>query len=602
MFSLKSTCNRIQVDKASINKINNKSAFHTNSMKYSGYVNQNSGKYKTITEGQVTSISMINVTPHTVTIDFTYVSNPVYFEMALVNIQDATDRHAFELYASPYTFTRLRPNSYYTITAKSTFISTNTYSKVFPSAILTLFEGPPRDLSMNTILNKSAVLNFTPSIGDPTYFTLNIIDTNDPTNIQFYQHIKPTFTPFYIIGLQPNITYDVSLSSYYSDTNNTYTVYKPAFFKTYYEDNPVLYSIMYITNMGASIQFEYTGSPSYNLLELTNVNDTTDTYTIKDTELYNNITFDDLRVDSSYNLTLTSVYITGNTYSKGQLNAFHTWNENEIPSAQVLSILGDSVRISFTAAIGNVLSYNIYLIDENQNIFQQFFQTVPAFVLFSNLEVYTNYYLFIESVYIENRIYTYFYPNNIHTLNEGPVTDIYYNYISNNSARISFPASPGINMCYNIKYKGAKNNTKTYSINGIKTTEVNLTNLSIHTSYSVTVTTYYILHNHYYSLSKTNLFTTANEGPTTIYNVEVISNTNDIAISFINTYGYPSDYIFHATSSSTDFSGNFIGLANRQYTYTLSGLSTDMSYDVYVITKYDTNQSYTTTWPNKIRI
>lgn len=597
MFSLKSICNRIQVDKASINKINNKSSIHTKSMKYSKYVNLGSGNYRTIIEGQVTRITMTYATPHTATVVFTHVSNPVYFEMLCVNIQDATDRHIFEIYASPYTFTGLRPNSYYTITASATFISTNTYTSVFPSIIQTLNEGPPVDLSMNNILNISAVLNFTPSIGDPTNFTLNIINTKDPdpTNILFFQHVKPPFSPFIITGLQPDITYDVSLSSYYSATNNTYHVYKPAFFQTYNENYPVLNSIYNITNVGATITIKYTGTPSYNLLQLINVKDSNDTYTIQDTKLNNTNTFNGLRIDASYNLTITSVYITGHTFSIRQPNAFHTWNENVIPSAQIIQILGNEIRISYTAAIGNVLNYIVSLIDTRGNTFTQSFQNVPNYVLFSNLKVYTNYRLTIASVYIINT-YRYTYPTYIQTLNEGPVTDIYYSNISNTSATISFPASPGIDMNYNITYRGERNNTKSFSINGLYTTENRLTGLNIYTPYSVIITTQY--RNNSYTFGKQTLFTTLNEGATTINSVTVQSNRKDIDITIINAYGNPRSYSFYAEN----IVGFYIGLANTPYTYTLSGLSAGVPYKVSVVTEYNTANSYTAIWPLTITL
>lgn len=600
MFSLKSICSRIQVDKASINKINNKSSFQTKSMKYSQYVNPRSRNYRTITEGQVTSITMTYVTPHTATVVFTYVSNPVYFEMVLVNIQDATDTHVFEVYASPYTFTGLRPNSYYTITTYATFVSTNTYSKVYPSAIKTLFEGPPTDLSMVDIFNIRATLYFTPSIGNPTNFTLNIIDTKDPTNILFFQNQTPPFSPFFITGLQPDITYDITLSSYYSATNNTYTVYKPAYFQTYRENYPVLNSIHNITNVGATITIEYTGTPSYNSLQLINVNDSTDTYTITDTQLNNTNTFNGLRVDSSYNLTVTSVYITEHTLSISQPNAFHTWNENVIPSAQIIEIFGNEIRISYTAAIGKVLDYIVSLTDTNDNTFTQSFQNVPNYVLFSNLEVYTNYTLTIATVYILNT-YLYTYPTYIQTLNEGPVIDISYSNISNTSAVISFPASPGIDMTYNITYKGERNNTKSYSINGLTSTAIRLTGLSIYTPYSVIITTQYLQNSYTFGIQ--TLFTTLNEGATTISNLTVQTNNNAIAITIINTYGNPRSYSFYATSSSSvNIVGIYIGLANTQYTYTLSGLSVGVPYTVSVVTEYDTENSYKTIWPLTITL
>ena len=152
------------------------------------------------------------------------------------------------------------------------------------------------------------------------------------------------------------------------------------------------------------------------------------------------------------------------------------------------------------AAAGNVLNYKVSLtdIDGDGDKFTQSFINVPDFVLFSNLKVYTNYILTITSSYIIND-YTYQYPTYIQTLNEGPVTDIFVSNILNTSASISFPASPGINMNYNIVYKGERNNTTIYSINGLTTTDISLSKLSIYTPYSVNITTFYKIDNNNYS-------------------------------------------------------------------------------------------------------
>jgi hypothetical protein len=70
-------------------------------------------------------------------------------------------------------------------------------------------------------------------------------------------------------------------------------------------------------------------------------------------------------------------------------------------------------------------------------------------------------------------------------------------------------------------------------------------------------------------------------------------------------------HYLYAKSSSIDASGNYIdrdvsgiyiGLANTQYTYNLTGLSVDISYNISVVTEYETKNSYTTTWPNVIKI
>ena len=538
MFSLKSICNNIQVDKASINKINNKSSIHSKSMKYASYVNPKSGNYKTITEGQVTTITMTYATPNTATIAFTYVSNPLYFEMAIVNIQDTTDRQMVEMYSSPYTFTNLKPNSYYTITTYATFVSTNTYTKVFPSAIKTLHEGPPTNIMIQDILYNSAIISFTIPIGNPTYVNLTLLTTTN-TDTLFYPEIK---SPFLITGLQPDITYDISICSFYSSTQNTYSVYKVAAFETFDENYPIINSITNITNMGVTINYEYTGAPTYNSIQLINANDSTNTYMIKDTDFLKTVTFDKLHIDSSYNLILTSLYNTGHIFPVNQPNAFHTFNEDMIAGASVYSILGKTITFKLSPAVGNVVSYIVALTDINGNVTSHSYTSAPEYVVFSNLDANTNYRLTVISNYLFNS-YTYQYPGYIQTLNEGPVTDISYSNVLNTSAQISFTPSPGSGMTYNITYKGQRNDTTRYSINGQQTTVVSLNNLSIY------------------------------------------------------AYGYPISYSFYVNDV---MNGIYIGLANTQQIYTLSGLSTGMSYTISIVTEYASNRSYTTTWPMAI--
>jgi hypothetical protein len=127
-------------------------------------------------------------------------------------------------------------------------------------------------------------------------------------------------------------------------------------------------------------------------------------------------------------------------------------SESKVPSAQVLSVLGNEITISFINAIGNVLRYNVALTDPTGNTSNQFFYTVPEHVIFSNLEPFTNYTLTITSIY-KLKSYIYQYPTDIQTLNEGPTLNILSSDISNVSAFISFTASPGENPTYDVTYE-----------------------------------------------------------------------------------------------------------------------------------------------------
>ena len=606
-FSLKQICNKIPFDKSSINKIKDKSATSTQALQYSNYVSNNRRIYKTIMEGQVTILNMISATPNTATITYSAVAKPIYVSMIAVNIQDNTDSHQVNVYSSPYIFQNLRPNSYYTINTYTVYTSGNRFSNVFTNAILTLNEGPPLEpIFITNPEYDSAILNFVSSIGSPSQFDLTVINVDDIYDTNYYPNIK---SPFLITGLEPNIKYDISLSSYYSLSNNTYYVYKTGiygFFRTYNENYPVYINVSNVTNLSATINFSFTGNPSYNLIKLTNQLDHTDVYSVKDIEGNTTIHFNDISINSTYDLTITSYYdVTNHTYTISKKSIFRTLFESEVSDITIVSKSGNQITISFLPSTGFVYSYVIKLRGQtNGQLFELSYNTYPSFVTFSNLSLDTSYNLNVETKYISN-IYTSIFPEIIHTLNEGAITNMYYSNVENTSARVSFTPSPGDNPTYYISYAGIRNNTTTYYINGLKDTYFNLTDLIINTPYSFTVNTYYtnpVLYEsfHIYSFRYEELFTTLNQGKTTIFNIDVSSTYIDI--TFINTYGIPSSYLLKAVDIyNNNISSIYTGRSDTTYTIRLSGLSTSTSYTVSINTKYDDiPREYLTTYPTPV--
>ena len=612
-FSLKKICNKIPFDKTSINKIKDRSSESTQALLYSKYVNNNRRIFKTIVEGQVTSITMIFATPNTATITFSYVSNPIYIMMIVTNIQDITDTHQVNVYTNPYTFTNLKPNSYYTINSYTVYVSGNRYLKIFSNAILTLNEGPPLEpIYITNPEFNSATLNFRYSIGNPTLFNLTVINVENRYQTYYYPNI---ISPFFITGLEPNIKYDISLSSYYSNTQNTYFLYKSGidgfFFKTFNENYPVYIDTLNITNLSAIIHYSFTGNPTYNLISLINEIDPTDIYLIRDTEYKTEITFSPLRINSTYNLILSSYYAeTDHTYTINVPKIFTTLYESKVSNVKIISLFGNAVNISLSQAAGEVYRYVIDLIGEtNGGSFKKSYNTYPAYVTFSNLILNTNYILTIQSIYITN-IYTTD-PINVKTLNEGSITNIGYNNVENTSANINFLSSPGNNPTYYIKYNGLINNTNTVFIDAVKSTSFNLTNLSTNTPYSVTVDTYYTdpdLYQSYHVYSYTNplLFSTLNQNETTISAIDI--GYNYIDVTFINTFGFPN--LFSIIATETNNIQNFVdkqytGQANTKSTIRIDGLLASTSYNISINTIYytindDISRNYVTNYPTPI--
>lgn len=602
IFLLNQLCSNIPVDKKTTTKNTDKSSGNSQKMRYSKYVNQNSRNYYKITETEIITLTVLSVTPKSATITYTYNTKPGYVNMIVTNIQDVLDTHAFVVYDIPFTITGLSPNSYYTINTNIVFVSGNSYPKTFENAIKTLLEGPPLEpITITSPQYNSAILNFGLPIGNITSVNLTVLKNQDTSQRLFFPNI---ISPFLISGLDPDITYDISLSSFYDSTQNSYSIlYKPALFKTFFENYPVLISATNIENTAVTITFSFTGTPSSNILILTNANNVYDTSFSKiNITGDSRITFTGLHIDTSYNLEITSVYnASGHIYPILFTNVFHTLNESPVYTPRVTVILGDRITLTFIPASGNVLNYVVNLIDTNGNTVSKTYPTYPDSVTFYDLTNSTNYTLTITSNYSDNS-YTYTYPNYILTLTEGPVKQIAPTTITNRSVVISFSASPGSVSTYAYQYQGEINNVDHYSGEELTSTIFALMDLAINTPYTVMITTNYA-NGHSYSNTFLNLFTTLNEGPSSIFNININIHTNSIDITFINMYGYPSEFVFYAKPSSygSDISGNYEGIANLTYTYTLTGLSIFTDYTISIVTYYNTT-SYTTIYPEPITI
>lgn len=610
MFPLRQICNTIPIDKATLKKTANASQ----AMLYSKYASGNRRIYKTVIEGQVVEIKMIRSTPNTATITHNSVAKPLYIEITVINTQNRIDTQTLEVYDNPYIITNLQPNAYYTISAYTVYKSGNRYLNVFENVVRTLFEGPPREeIKITNPEYDSAVLSFKTAIGVPTSINLTVLNNANTSERFFYSSIS---SPFLITGLAPNVLYDVSLSSFYSQTQNSYSAeYKSAMFQTYNENYPVFLGVTNITHVGATITFRYTGYPLKNIITVTNVKIPTNIVTITDTIMNNNnnnvtsVTFDTLPIDSSFNLTITSIYTdtryTGqHTYPKDISNVFHTLNENPIPEmkeSDILKVLGDYLRIKYTQAPGNVLSYDITLVQVDNNgqivpngqTIHYNYTTVPLFIEFPYLAVFTKYRLTIRSNYIGNRSYLYTYPTNITTLNQGPISNLTYSNLENTTVTVSFTPAPGEGQTYNVIYRGQRNNITVYFINDLQVPTFNLTGLSIFTPYYFTISSFYDDGNSY-KYTYTNpvdnaLFITFNENSSTILQVDPSSNY--INIQFRNVFGTPKLYTLFAKNAllGQNISETYDSNADRGVTITIPGLTPSTAYMISMETKYETS-------------
>ena len=339
---------------ALVNKTN-KSSSNSRLIRYSTYIQSRRNSH-VVYEGQVNSLKMTLSTPNTATLEFTYSGKPSYIKLIVQNIQLLSDIQTFTMTSSPYTITGLTPNSYYMVDTYTMFNTGNEYKKTYLNSVSTLNEGPPLNVNITNPLHDHAILNFTPSIGNPSRFILDVINSADATDVLNFQNVT---SPFMIVGLTPNTTYDISLSSYYNTTSNSYVSYTSSAFETFFENYTAIADIINLTNMSATLSYVYTGYPTDIIFTITNANLPTDTYTISN--IGDSVTFSDIRIDASYNISINTIYSTGHNYITSLPNAFHTLNESLIENFNIIQILGDSLIVNFTKSYGNPIRYTATL-------------------------------------------------------------------------------------------------------------------------------------------------------------------------------------------------------------------------------------------------
>jgi sugar lactone lactonase YvrE len=226
------------------------------------------------------------------------------------------------------------------------------------------------------------------------------------------------------------------------------------------------------------------------------------------------------------------------------------------------------------------------------------YTTIPNSVSYINLLHNTSYRLTVQSVYSDNT-YTYTIP--INTLNESAVTNISYSNLGNTSAYIYFNTSPGNSPTYLIKYQGTRIDTRIrYATpNPPTATNVNLTGLTINVPYDITVTTIYS-NNNLYSYTVNSLFTTLNQGLTQISSITNITTTS-FNIVYINTYERVNSYLFTIKQNGTTITtATTFGSANNTRTVTITGLTSGQTYNITILTTYNDNNTYLTTYANTV--
>ena len=561
----------------------------TNASKLSNYVNN--GKFVTIVEGQIVNLKQDYTTPTTITITFEIVGYPTRINFTLVNHSNPADTNNFSTLRSPYTFEGLNKNTDYDITATAVYVSGNTYPFFAKRGLKTINEGPAFAVQYSTVTNHTAILTFSNAYGGPNTIQLTITNTNNPVDRQVIENFR---SGSIIRDLERNANYNVKLKSRFVSTGNEYIYFLQNAIQTLNEDLPIFLQTSNIRNNSVTIEYDVVGSPTYNFLTLTNVNNNADIYQTENI-VEKTVIFDAIGIDQTYTLDITSVYTTGNLFTTTILNAFATLTEDSPKNISILNTTGDTVYFSFDPAIGNPVQYTATLTNQNalfpNDIITRDFSGV---IITQGLNVtnlkHNSYYSFIiTSIYSDGNQYTTA-PITIQTLNEGVVTTFSIQKIENTNIIINVINTIGDSLYYEIRARNVYSPIDQVIFTSESTNSIiTIPKLSIHNTYILSVTSNYTRTNNRYTYTYVNPVTTLNEGPSILSSVGQTTTTTNTSLILYSPYGIPMDYqLFFSNVSST--TGNIVldisGNGSDHQSVVVTNLIPNTAYNVTVRNRY----------------
>lgn len=559
----------------------------TQASKFSSYVNN--GRYVTILEGQINNIVQNSATPNSVTFTFVMIGNPISVSFTVTNSAVPTDTQTFSTLMSPNIIDRLQGNADYDVIAIAIYSSGNKYTTTIPKAFKTINEGPAINLRFSPVTNKTATLTFRNSFGSPTEIQLMLMDISNT----IIQTITPVTSPYLITNLNINTGYKVQIRSIYRISGNSY-LSAIASFSTLNEDNPIYLQTTNITNTGARILFSVIGSPEYNILTVTNTQDTNDTQTVQTQDTIANIT--NLGIGQTYNLSLLSKYTSNNSFITTISNAITTLLEDSPKALSITNTTGNTILFSFDPAVGTPLKYTAVFTNQTLTsrpaIIQDLSATITRNITIQNLEHTCNYLFTLDSVYSTGNRYTA--AITLRTLNEGTVTNFQISSIQNTSIVISVTNTIGDSLYYVVNAKNINNISDQITVVAqVNNSVISLTGLTIHASYALSIQSIYYATNNRYIYSYVTPVTTLNEGPSIITRA---TNTtiNSTSLTFSNIYGNPIYYQIDLSSGIYPLiSTNYIpSIASIENTIPITGLVPNTNYKIFILTRYANQDTY----------
>lgn len=360
------------------------------------------------------------------------------------------------------------------------------------------------------------------------------------------ENIQPNASNQYIISdLEPDMSYQIMLKSFYTGRDISYVVEG--------EIRTLSESFVNISDV-----FLYHNRIDVSFVPYNNANDVSFVLTYNTTELEETrdtyIEISGLTYYNAYNVTIKSIYSTGNEYYIH--NTFNTLNERALTDSEIeqniyiRSQIGNIVTYNLTPTISDI-SLNVITIDNN--VSQNYEDNT---VVFNNVEHLQQIHGNIVTKFIErdsNTIdyITYHYETQdyIYDISFIAETSDAFYIVRNHSIQLDwFDLCNNNDISYNIIVTQNGQDISNITINDSTVRTYEITDLSINTEYSI-ITNRQTDNDTYTS---TNILTTLNEKEIDVSDIVVL-----------NSGMYGNEIVLHIQQIIGDYSENIVTLDNR---------------------------------------
>ena len=348
------------------------------------------------------------------------------------------------------------------------------------------------------------------------------------------------------------------------------------------------------TPTSITVTFEMIGHPTRVNFILVNRSDPTDTHTFS--TLQSLFILEGLRKNSTYDVTATAVYVSGNTYPIFVKRGLKTINEGPVFGVQYSTITNHSAKISFSNAFGvpNTVQLTITNVNDPTDT-----QVIPNFLsgsIIRNLQRNAQYNVQLYSYFVSSgNNYTYFLQNAIYTLNEDvPILLQIYN-IKNNSVTIQFDVI-GLPTYNRLTLTNVNNNADIYINPDTPLKTITFESIGIGQTYTLAITSIYTTGNSFTN-TITSAFTTLNEDIPTNLSIQSITG-NTVYFSFNSAIGNPIGYIATVTNQNVLFPNDIIvqdfDITEGTQGLNVTNLTHNSNYSFTITSKYADENRYTT--------